>query len=369
MASNGSMLIGLKDAFAAAAIEPHKWPLALSLLAEATGSARAQLIGVGGSNAIPFNWVTNAPNEALTEFEAIGGGSPDVNFRVTAGMAAAPMQVVAEKQYDAAIPRLKTDVYLDFCERYEMPFGIQTTLQCGPEGLIGLAALRSRKDGRSSAEQRRTFGFAADHAAAAVRTQAALEHQGALLVAGSLDAVGLAAVLIDGAGIVRHITCAADLFLRRQSALRIESGYLTAAASADRAAIQSALGVALRSPDQTCTTLLLGRTSPEQSAAALSVIGLPPQEWSLPFRPRAIVVIRCSAPPKFGADVLEQAFGLTRSESSIAVLVAQGLSRAEIARERGVSLGTVRTQYKNLFEKVGVSREAQLVAKLRDLLY
>jgi DNA-binding CsgD family transcriptional regulator len=44
--------------------------------------------------------------------------------------------------------------------------------------------------------------------------------------------------------------------------------------------------------------------------------------------------------------------------------MADGASREEIARSRGRAVGTVRNQLKSIFSKLGVSREAELVAMM-----
>jgi DNA-binding CsgD family transcriptional regulator len=49
-------------------------------------------------------------------------------------------------------------------------------------------------------------------------------------------------------------------------------------------------------------------------------------------------------------------------------MLADGLSRDQIARERGVASATIQSQLKSIFAKTGVSREAALAVKLRKLL-
>ena len=57
-------------------------------------------------------------------------------------------------------------------------------------------------------------------------------------------------------------------------------------------------------------------------------------------------------------------YGLTRAESEVAVLLAEGLAPTEIAERRSVSLDTVRNQIKALLQKTGATRLGGLIALL-----
>ncbi|WP_420417882.1 DNA-binding response regulator [Pacificispira sp.] len=64
------------------------------------------------------------------------------------------------------------------------------------------------------------------------------------------------------------------------------------------------------------------------------------------------------APP---AKLLMQMFGLTVSESRLAAAMARGLSLEEAAETCGVTKASARSYLKNIFAKLGVSRQAELV--------
>lgn len=65
--------------------------------------------------------------------------------------------------------------------------------------------------------------------------------------------------------------------------------------------------------------------------------------------------------------VLSSAFGLTPAEGRVAARLAAGDSAQEIAGQNGVALSTIRTQVRNVYEKVGVTRQGELVAALAAL--
>ena len=68
------------------------------------------------------------------------------------------------------------------------------------------------------------------------------------------------------------------------------------------------------------------------------------------------------------ADLLEHGFGLTPCEARVAAALSTGMTPSEIARHHGISMGTVRSQLKSVFEKTGTKRQPELIAVLARLL-
>jgi DNA-binding CsgD family transcriptional regulator len=71
--------------------------------------------------------------------------------------------------------------------------------------------------------------------------------------------------------------------------------------------------------------------------------------------------------PQPSHTVLQQVFGITRSEARVANRLMCGESLQDIAGALGVSVGTVRSQIKALFAKTGTNRQAELVRLLTRL--
>ena len=71
--------------------------------------------------------------------------------------------------------------------------------------------------------------------------------------------------------------------------------------------------------------------------------------------------------PEPSHDILEQVFGLTKSEARVASRLMCGASLQQIADNTGVTVGTVRTQMKSVFAKTHTHRQAELVALLMRL--
>ena len=69
---------------------------------------------------------------------------------------------------------------------------------------------------------------------------------------------------------------------------------------------------------------------------------------------------------KTTAEMIGHMFRLTTAEADVASALCLGLSPDEYARKRNVSRNTVYTHIRNLKDKTGSSRMAELIRKLND---
>lgn len=125
------------------------------------------------------------------------------------------------------------------------------------------------------------------------------------------------------------------------------------------------------------TALIAGITSGAGTGAALwlgagarrvMVLGRP--LGSCPARDAAAAMLTLSDPERQGAldvDTLRQLFDLTPTEASVARLVAEGLRRDLIAARLGVSSNTVAFHLRNIFDKTGTRRQADLMALILSM--
>lgn len=348
--------------FARAPFEDNGWDRALKALAGATGSSRAQLLAIGEKHT-RFNWVTDVEEGYVEDFLAIGGHRPDVNFRVAASRP--PFELSWEHHYDAVKAAAPNDAYMEHIRRWDAEHGAQLVLSDLPGAFFGLAALHSESDGRTTEAQRETLLAAAPQVLAAIRLQRAVEHQGAQLLRGSLDALRTAAILIDAAGRVCAVTGAAQDLLGPET-LQVRAGLLRMARPDLDRTLQMRIGLALASGQAMPSESWV---SSPQGPLLIEVCALPRQDWNFGFAPCVIVTLK--TPLGFSDDQgarLSAAIGLTRAEGEIVALLAQGRSRQEIAAMRGVSAQTVASQLRTIFQKAGVNREAELVSIARAVV-
>ena len=63
-------------------------------------------------------------------------------------------------------------------------------------------------------------------------------------------------------------------------------------------------------------------------------------------------------------DVISEFYGLTRAEAGVAIAISNGYTVAGYAKKNNITEYTVRTQIKQIFQKLNVSRQAELVKVL-----
>lgn len=364
--------LAVTDAFYSAALSQEGWYQALDGLAEATGSANGELIGLGANAAVPFNIFTNIDPAFVQDFVDVGGGDPALNPRVGAGISAPVLKVLAESDFITPEEYKRHPHYQEFAIRWNIPYACLTTLERNNDLLIGLAVGRNASQGHITPKQKEIFTSIAPHVRAAVRMQIALEGDGAALLVGALDAMSMPAFICDRSGAVRAMTPPAEKLLGEGRGLLLRLGQLGAINPGDdrmlNDAIKNALqGRAVGAPPVVQTVIIRKEASPTP-VMVLDVIALPARHFELGFAPRVMVLARgergCD---NRRATILRTAYGLTTAETEVAGLLADGLTPEAIALSRGVSLATVRFQIKSTLAKVGVKRQVELATVISRL--
>ena len=357
------------EIFMQAALQPDMWLSALDALASHTGSGHGQLIGVGGAREIPFNIVTNFGTDLIDYFAASGWGSETHNFRVAASNRHIERgfydPVLYEHHYDGVIPQLVSSDYVDWCEEIGIPFGCQTNLVIDNFGVVGLATLRDRKDGRTTAAQRTIFANGAKAARRAVRLQEKLEGEQARLLAGAFDAVQVSAFIIDARGQLLAHSAGAEAMLDTGD-VRLSGRSIDAAGVPFtlRQAVQAL--TADGGHDHVRTQIATAEGRPP---LVIEGFRLPERPWSLGKLPHAILL--ANRPQRDRAGVtpyLSAIYRLSPAEADIAVRLFEGKSRARIAAERHVTAETLRGQIKQIYLKCSVDSEAGLMRLLAPIL-
>lgn len=353
------------ELFQAAGLGQVPWCDALDRLATVTGSTGAQLIGLGSEATVPFNVMTGVPAETGEAFLAAGGGDPAVNSRVRVGKRAGELVVLDESAFTTAADMRLNPEYAEWIRTWDMHHTCLTNLVVGTDRHAGLALLRSERQGNVDVEQKRAFAALAAQARAAVRTQMALEAQGAQLLAGAMEAVRATAFFCDEVGRVRGMTASAEALLSAGDVLRLRKGVLTTVCEADRPGLEVVLAAALNGGAPAFAVAARRRHTDDR----VLIEAAPLPSTSTPgFGPRALIIVHGPGVDEARvATVAGSLYGLSASEAAIAAQLAAGRSPAAIAHERRVSLGTVRTQVRRIYEKVGVASQLELAARLPRL--
>lgn len=361
--------LAVADAFSGAAVD-GSWLDALTALAAAANSRAGELIGLGSENTVPFNWANDLGPDWAEDFLAFGGGNPRTNPFVRAGTNAPVLKVLASAEFVTPEERRSNPFIAVHARRHDIPHICLTPLIKETNGLVGLAVIRSANQGEINAQDRAIFASIAPHVRAAVRTQIAIEHQGAALMAGALEAMSLTVFICDRFGLVKAMTPSAERLVSALSALRLRQGALTSASSAETQALDEAIKTAARGlerPGAPLSKTIFIRNKPAQPLV-LDVLPIPRRNFAFGFDPRVLVVVRGSQPdPDRMQLLLRAAYGLTAAEADVTLRLVEGLTPDAIASARTSSLGTVRAQIRSIYDKLEVHRFSELVARLNGL--
>ncbi|HEY0721184.1 MAG TPA: helix-turn-helix transcriptional regulator [Gammaproteobacteria bacterium] len=358
------------DAFNAAALGAGEWLEALAGLAALTGSRCGQLIGLGSETSIPFNWVTDLGQDYLAEFAAAGGADPAVNPVVRVGSQIPALKIMVSGDFITPEERRTNPFLVEQMPRYDIPHICLTPLIKESNMLVGLAVIRSGRQGEIEARQRALFASLAPHVRAAVKTQMALEHQGAQLMAGALEALALDIFICDRHGAVKAMTPGAEALVSRADALRLRRGWLQGTRHAETRPLTDAIAAAaggMTHPGAPLSSTLLihGQLL---SPLIVQILPLPRRDYTFGFEPRVLVVVRGARPaPNRLKGLLETAYRLTAAEADVAQRLAAGQPPEMIAAARRASVGTVRAQIRAIYAKLNVHRQSELISRLNQL--
>ncbi len=180
----------------------------------------------------------------------------------------------------------------------------------------------------------------------------------------AMNALSVGIVIVDRRGFVGFANAKGTELLDRRAVFRS-----TAPLALHDAGSQDALRSALAAASVRTTCALKMRDRAAQPA--ISAVVVPLGSTSRPIHAsEASILLAMNELFAAGAIPnvwLSQLFGLTPTESSVTNWIVTGRPIEEYARDRGVSLATVRSQIKTVLAKTGMSRQVQLVAALARL--
>ncbi len=191
----------------------------------------------------------------------------------------------------------------------------------------------------------------------------------------AVDRMLIGMVVLDDQGTVLKANTAARMLLGENDGIRLRSGRFEFADTRDRSRFRELVqrsidSISIAPDDGACTPMVEAMSLARPSGTGrLEVLirAIPMREWSDENKwcPACVVVIRdpaCSA--QTSVEVLRQLFDFTPTEASLALLMANGSSLEDAAQLLKVKTNTVRAHLRSIFQKAGVTRQAELVRTL-----
>lgn len=194
------------------------WQLALEQLSIASRTRTVQLIGVGGPLALSLNLMTSPPHDPNGHL-----GNPllygSANWRINTS--AGPLTLEHEPHYRAYRSDRHTEIYDDAVNDLDLPFGCQSALLLDEGSLVGLALLRSGREGVCQADVLDTFARLSWQAQRAARVQLALGREAGEAMLTGPGCGSEATLLLDRFGALVALSAGAEALFDHPRGLRL----------------------------------------------------------------------------------------------------------------------------------------------------
>lgn len=349
------------EAFAAAALDSGKWVTALDMLAAETGSVGAALLPVQVSRPLPELPYSPAIESIVVPYFEEGWIDRDLRRRAIPKL----MQkgIVGETDYTTREEIRRAAFFQDYLVPRGFTWCAILRMSAGEDAWAVSIQRQSEQDPFTAAELKKLGSLSKSLSAAAAVAQT-LGYAKLEAALGSFEVAQKAVFLVDRFAKVVRMNAAAesllgadlevvDLRLRSCSGEATKKLYLT---FNEVLSGKSSLAGPVALPRRNRTPLLAYLTRDERISSdafcpCQCVISLVDPEQ----RPR----------PTF--EALRSCYGLTEAEGRLAAYLAIGESLDMAADKIGIAKSTARNQLASMMAKVGVNRQAELVAAITAL--
>lgn len=175
-----------------------------------------------------------------------------------------------------------------------------------------------------------------------------------------LDQMPQGTILCDCTSRLIYANSVALSFLTAADGIQLHGGMVIAAIG-DRKALRAAVAQACHMTAPRAETLFIRRAAGPPLLVSAAPIQGEGTRWAL------LLVHAVSDLGEKATSRLQHLFRLSPAEADIAVKLANGFNLSEIANERHVSMGTIRTQLKSLASKLGCRRQAEIAVLVGTL--
>jgi DNA-binding CsgD family transcriptional regulator/PAS domain-containing protein len=260
----------------------------------------------------------------------------------------------------------------DYYQQYLKPIGLFQILGVDtsePGGMVArLRFSRRRDEARFSDDERQFLTRITPHISRAIQIYAILNRTTTErdVYAGAVSQLAVPTIILDEQARVLNANPVAQALLDEHDGVSVSDQKLRIEGRDTNRFLQEALHSIIRAQQQGEASVVRAMRVPRSGNRAdlgLVVRPVPASEWSQGQSSPSVAVF-ISDPDSHepaSQQILSDLFQLTPAESNLAVLLARGLSLAEVSEVQSISQHTARAQLKSIFAKTGVSRQAELV--------
>ncbi len=345
-----------------------RWKPLMSRISAETGSRDACLLVSSPSMPEMYFLLTNNEDPVVT-------GRPNVDqvMSVNPFLGMRQPQPISADELMPGGEFLRSALYRKFLQ----PLNIRHLLSCDvvrSEAACAMLTLERNVDQSPFTGKEKDFlAFVAPHLGRAIRLREQHSHGGSMLrfFEEAMARLSIGSVVLDAQGNVCSMNDHARELLQDAQVLAVRGGRLRCADGVDGRALARAVDLVLAAHRNRCRSqrgvgMQLGSSG---KGGILDVVVRPfvgDHMLQSGEQPAAVVYISDDHRSGLCLDpvVLAAMYGLTPSESRIATQVARGMTLDETADALHVSINTVKTHLRRLYEKLDANRQPQVVARL-----
>jgi DNA-binding CsgD family transcriptional regulator len=358
--------LGAVAAIQDAALQPEGWPLALSRVGKLIGSGwlvMAALPLKTGSGLVVQDQDGDAEHLALFRQKY---NTPETNPAIPSLMASGHGTIVLREQDMTDEEWHRCGLYREIYKPVGAYHGLGAfVLKTGSHvGFLGCNRIKAR--GRFTSADIGSVRRTMPHLERALEVFLRLSCLQSQTVAHQVlwDKLPFGVVLLDRCGGVLWTNQEASVILSRADGLSIRHKFLSAASPAENADLQGFIRAAIATSegDGAVTTASLCVSRPSLRRSLTLLIAPIRIEHAFVHQPVAVIFITDpEREPEAVPEMLKRLYGLTTREAEVAGLLMQGIELREAAGQLEVSMHTVRTHLRLIFEKTDTHRQSELV--------
>lgn len=260
-----------------------------------------------------------------------------------------------------------SDYYQRYCRKQNVFHVMGADIAPPSGGVFRFRVTRAPDQPAFSAADRALCSTLIPHMSRALHIHSLLGHRDSLstLYAQAMGRLSIATLILDSSGHLLESNQLARDMLAEGDGLKLVGGRLEASYPGDNKRLYKSIRAASASTDHSLAlaeALSIARPS-GQVSLGIVIEPVPQQDWD-EGASRPAVVIYCRdalGQALLSTSVTRQVFGLTPSETALAMELANGLSLEEAAASLGIRRNTARAHLRAIFSKTGVRRQTELV--------
>lgn len=188
-------------------------------------------------------------------------------------------------------------------------------------------------------------------------------HWQARLLAQGLAQLKQAMLIVSCRGEVVFSSKAAQEILQSQLCLQLNDGVLTASLPPDNQRLQAAIGQAIHENEAMNATSIYIHREGCSRPLHLTITKMPRQEGERRQGHHVLVLIKdLNLNQTYWADRLKEEYHLSEREMQCITLLSEGREIKDLASLMGIGIETVRQYIKNIYKKMGVHKQHELVS-------